>query len=105
VKQLAHCLYAESARHTGTDWSRNYVSYPDGRVRRLTPLETERLQGFPENWTMPKRAIDDLNKLDSARYHACGNAVTVPVAEWLGRRIETLHGPWLRERQADAAKS
>jgi DNA (cytosine-5)-methyltransferase 1 len=87
VKKLAHCLYAESARHTGTDWSRNYVAYPDGRVRRLTPLETERLQGFPDNWTMPKRRIDDLNKLDSARYHACGNAVSVPVAEWLGRRI------------------
>ncbi len=47
VKKLAHCLYAESARHTGTDWSRNYVSYPDGRVRRLTPLEAERLQGVP----------------------------------------------------------
>ena len=54
MKKLAHCLYAESARHTGTDWSRNYVSYPTGRVRRLTPLETERLQGFPDNWTMPK---------------------------------------------------
>jgi len=87
VKKLAHCLYAESARHTGTDWSRNYVAYPKGRVRRLTPLETERLQGFPDNWTMPKQRIDDVNKLDSARYHACGNAVTVNVAEWLGRRL------------------
>lgn len=87
VKKLAHCLYAESARHTGTDWSRNYVSYPDGRVRRLTPLETERLQGFPDGWTMPIHVMEDLNKLDSARYHACGNAVTVNVAEWLGTRI------------------
>lgn len=88
VKKLAHCVYAESARHTGTDWSRNYVSYPDeGRVRRLTPRETERLQGFPEDWTMPTQRIDDLSKLDSARYHACGNAVTVNVAEWLGHRI------------------
>ena len=87
VKKLAHCLYAESARHTGTDWSRNYVSYPDGRVRRLTPLETERLQGFPDNWTMPRMRIDNVNTLDSARYHACGNAVSVPVAEWLGHRI------------------
>ncbi|TYL50057.1 DNA (cytosine-5-)-methyltransferase [Nocardioides sp. BGMRC 2183] len=87
VKKLAHCLYAESARHTGTDWSRNYVSYPDGRVRRLTPLETERLQGFPDGWTNVDTFGGNIDKLDSARYHACGNAVTVNVAEWLGGRI------------------
>jgi DNA (cytosine-5)-methyltransferase 1 len=101
VKKLAHCLYAESARHTGTDWSRNYVAYPEGRVRRLTPLETERLQGFPDNWTMPKQRIDDLNKLDSARYHACGNAVTVDVAEWLGRRIVAACGDLAEPDEAD----
>lgn len=100
VKKLAHCLYAESARHTGTDWSRNYVSYPDGRVRRLTPLETERLQGFPDNWTMPKETTDNENTLDSARYHACGNAVSVPVAEWIGKRIVSELGAWLFEQQA-----
>lgn len=87
VKQLAHCLYAESARHTGTDWSRNYVSYPEGRVRRLVPLEAERLQGFPDNWTMPKERPEDQDKLDSARYHACGNAVTVNVAKWIAMRL------------------
>ena len=87
VKKLAHCLYAESGRHTGTDWSRNYVSYPEGRVRRLTPLEAERLQGFPDNWTIPKTRPEDLDKLDSARYHACGNAVTVSVAKWLAARL------------------
>lgn len=88
VKKLAHCLYAESARHTGTDWSRNYVSYPEGRVRRLTPLETERLQGFPDGWTDVPNSIKDLDRLDSARYHACGNAVTVDVAEWIGHRLK-----------------
>ena len=103
VKKLAHCLYAESARHTGTDWSRNYVSYPDGRVRRLTPLETERLQGFPENWTMPKQSIDNLDTLDSARYHACGNAVSVPVAEWLGHRLIGSLGSWLYECRSHTA--
>lgn len=92
VKKLAHCLYAESARHTGTDWSRNYVSYPEGRVRRLTPLETERLQGFPDNWTMPTHEMGNENTLDSARYHACGNAVSVPVAEWIGKRIMSVMG-------------
>jgi DNA (cytosine-5)-methyltransferase 1 len=100
VKKLAHCLYAESARHTGTDWSRNYVSYPEGRVRRLTPLEAERLQGFPDDWTLPKRQIDDVDRLDSARYHACGNAVTVQTVEWIGRRIVDELGPWLLEAQA-----
>lgn len=87
VKKLAHCLYAESARHTGTDWSRNYVSYPDGRVRRLTPLEAERLQGFPDGWTYLPKYAGDPDKLDSARYHACGNAVTVNVIEWIGQRL------------------
>jgi len=48
-------------------------------VRRLTPVECERLQGFPDGWT-------DLGP-DSRRYAALGDAVTVPVAEWIGRRI------------------
>lgn len=87
VKKLAHCLYAESARHTGTDWSRNYVSYPQGEVRRLIPLEAERLQGFPDGWTYLPRYAENPDKLDSARYHACGNAVTVNVIEWIGERL------------------
>lgn len=48
-------------------------------VRRLTPTECERLQGFPDGWTD--------GQSDSARYRQLGNAVTVPVAEWIGRRI------------------
>ena len=92
AKQLAHCVYAEGPRHTGTDWSRNYVSYPEeGQVRRLTPLESERLQGFPDNWTNVPLA-GSTEAVDSARYHACGNAVTVNVAEWLARRISTALG-------------
>ncbi len=50
-------------------------------VRRLTPLECERLQGLPDGWT-------DVNGAkDTKRYAAIGDAVTVPVAEWIGRRI------------------
>lgn len=83
AKELAHCVYAEGPRHTGTDWSRNYVSYPEsGEVRRLTPGESERLQGFPTGWT----DIYD-NTDDSKRYHACGNAVTVPVIAWIANRM------------------
>lgn len=88
VKSIAHCIYAESARHTGTDWSRNYVWYPDGRVRRFTPNEVERVQGFPENWTFPRHFDErQAEKINSLRYHAVGNAVTPPVAEWVGRRL------------------
>lgn len=52
-------------------------------VRRPTPVECERLQGFPDGWT----AIDGENTPDSPRYKAIGNAVCVNVAEWIGRRI------------------
>jgi len=51
----------------------------DGRVRRLTPVELERLQGLPDGWTEPGG--------DYQRYAALGDAVTVPVAEWLGRKL------------------
>lgn len=89
VKSIAHCIYAESARHTGTDWSRNYVWYPDGRVRRFTPNEVERVQGFPEDWTLPKDFdARQADRIDSLRYHAIGNAVTPPVAEWVGQRLK-----------------
>ena len=87
VQGIGYCLYACSPRHTGTDWSRTYVSYPEGRVRRLTPLETERVQGFPDGWTIPDSGYSDVDKVDSLRYHALGNAVTVPVAQWIGSRI------------------
>jgi site-specific DNA-cytosine methylase len=50
-------------------------------VRRLTPVECERLQSFPDGWTEPAGS-------DSARYKAMGNAVTVNVVQWiLGRMI------------------
>ena len=48
-------------------------------VRRLTPRECERLQGFPDDFTA--------GQADAPRYRQLGNAVAVPVAEWLGRRI------------------
>jgi DNA (cytosine-5)-methyltransferase 1 len=87
VQGLAYCLYACSARHTGTDWSRTYVTYPDGRVRRLTPRECEGIQGFPVDWTVSTKLTSDPDRLDSLRYHALGNAVTVNVAEWIASRV------------------
>ncbi|MFI6485180.1 DNA cytosine methyltransferase [Nonomuraea sp. NPDC050663] len=50
-------------------------------VRRLTPTECERLQGFPDGWT------DVPGCSDAARYRQMGNAVPVPLAEWVTRRI------------------
>ena len=46
------------------------------------------MQGFPENWTLPS-AFDErqIERIDSLRYHAIGNAVTPPVAEWVGKRL------------------
>jgi len=55
-----------------------YIPSPSG-VRRFTPTECERLQGFPDGWTA--------GQSDSVRYRQLGNAVTVNVAEWIGRRI------------------
>jgi DNA (cytosine-5)-methyltransferase 1 len=54
-------------------------------VRRLTPRECERLQGFPDDWT----ALDPDRRpiSDAARYRAIGNAVAVPVIAWIGRRL------------------
>jgi site-specific DNA-cytosine methylase len=46
-----------------------------GTVRRLTPVECERLQGFPDDWTV--------GQSDSSRYKQMGNAVAVPVVEWV----------------------
>jgi DNA (cytosine-5)-methyltransferase 1 len=52
----------------------------------MTPEECERLQGFPVGWTLPSH-MTDRPRIESKRYAALGNAVTVPVAEWLGKRI------------------
>lgn len=59
------------------------------RVRRLVPIECEKLQGFPPDWTLegvlPNQVL--VSQKDSPRYRQIGNAVTVNVAEWIGRRI------------------
>lgn len=86
VPKVAYCLAASSGRHTGTDWSRTYVADECG-VRRLTPLESERLQGFPDNWTLVSGIQGDSEEIDTLRYTAVGNAVSVPVIEWIAERI------------------
>ena len=57
-------------------------------VRRLTPVECERLQGFPDNHTrIPWRGKSAEDCPDGPRYKAIGNSKAVPVVRWLGRRI------------------
>jgi DNA (cytosine-5)-methyltransferase 1 len=52
-------------------------------IRKLTPMECERLQGFPDNYTNIKE-----NCPDGPRYKAMGNSMAVPVMQWIGKRIQ-----------------
>ena len=67
VGETHHTLRAGTKQSTGV--------VTESIVRRLTPLECERLQGFPDNWTE--------GQTDTNRYKQLGNAVAVPVVEWL----------------------
>jgi DNA (cytosine-5)-methyltransferase 1 len=60
------------------------------QVRRLTPTECERLQGFPDGYTnIPWRKKE--SPPDSARYKALGNSMAVPVMKWIGERINEVN--------------
>ena len=54
-------------------------------IRKLTPLECERLQGFPDDWTNVSR--NGKPAPDGPRYKAIGNSMAVPVMRWIGQRI------------------
>jgi len=57
-------------------------------VRRLTPVECERLQGFPDNWSrISWKGKPEEDCPDGPRYKACGNSMAVPVMRWIGERI------------------
>ena len=60
---------------TGSDLDKMGTVYVESSVRRLTPVECERLQGFPDGWTE--------GQSDSTRYKQMGNAVAVPVVDWI----------------------
>ena len=74
----------KATRYKGGGATRNGDGYGNGfgvgyAVRRLTPTECERLQGYPDGWTS--------HGSDTARYKALGNSVAVPVVEWIMRRL------------------
>jgi DNA (cytosine-5)-methyltransferase 1 len=60
-----------------------YIAINNKFVRRLTEIECERLQGFPDNYTNIKE-----NCPSGARYKALGNSMAVPVMRWIGQRID-----------------
>ena len=61
-------------------------------VRRLTPRECERLQGFPDDWSqIPWKGKPASECPDGPRYKACGNSMAVPVMRWIGSRINAKH--------------
>jgi DNA (cytosine-5)-methyltransferase 1 len=106
--EIASALLAAGARAGAGTTEETVVLLIDG-VRRLTPTECERIQGLPDNWTVPwgpsllearawhelpadeRRAAatpwDPPNRLDTPRRSACGDAVNAAVAEWIGRRL------------------
>ena len=83
--------FAISEDQSSTLISRGPNAVMNSNVRRLTPLECERLQGFPDNWTDLGEWTDTKGKLhkpsDSPRYKALGNSIALPFWFWLLRRI------------------
>ena len=85
-RSYTDCLYSSYA----TKWNGNAAAnngslfvVQDDRLRRLTPLECERLMGFPDDYTN----IDGAKRTN--RYQAIGNSWSVPVIKWIGNRIIT----------------
>lgn len=68
----------------GTGGNQIPIIHTDGFVRKLTPLECERLQGLPDNWTL----IDDKSCSDTARYKAIGNGMAQPCADFVMKNIK-----------------
>jgi len=83
-REYTDCLYSAYA----TKWNGNAAAYngslyisQNDRIRRLIPIECERLMGFPDNYTLIK------GNSDTNRYHAVGNSWAVPVVKWIGQKI------------------
>lgn len=84
-REYTDCLYAAY----GTKWNGNAAAYngslyvaQNGRIRRFTPLECERLMGFPDNYTLIN------GHSDTNRFQAIGNSWAVPVVKWIGKQID-----------------
>ena len=89
VENMAQTLKARDYKDPQTMIGGGYNM--ETAVRRLTPLECERLQGFPDGWTDIGEWTDSKGKLhkeaDSPRYKALGNSIALPFWQYLARRI------------------
>ena len=84
--QIAGALAAESGMK-----QQNYLASTTMQVRRLTPTECERLQGFPDGWTaIPWKKKNAEDCPDGPRYKALGNSMAVNCMEWIGERINAI---------------
>jgi DNA (cytosine-5)-methyltransferase 1 len=81
IKEMGETCQTVSARW-GTGGGNVPIASDSMRVRRLTPIECERLQGFPDDYTNIKEKTPD-----GSRYKALGNSMAVPVMKWIGQRI------------------
>lgn len=84
-REYTDCLYAAY----GTKWNGNAAAYngslyiaQNDKIRRFTPLECERLMGFPDNYTLIN------GNSDTNRFQAIGNSWAVPVVTWIGKQID-----------------
>ena len=83
-------LRAESKRGDNEPHIQLHNAEPTMAVRRLTPLECERLMGWPDDHTRYK--ADGTEQTDGHRYKQCGNGVASPVAQWIGKHLLKLEG-------------
>ncbi|KRV35589.1 cytosine methyltransferase [Pseudomonas aeruginosa] len=86
---VAATLEATAGRSRGAGTPVGMLANSGSAVRRLTPRECERLQGFPDDYTLiPWRGKPATECPDGPRYKAIGNSKAVPVVRWIGRRIQ-----------------
>jgi DNA (cytosine-5)-methyltransferase 1 len=78
-------LRAEAKRGDNEPHIAIHGGEPTMAVRRLTPLECERLMGWPDNHTLTK--ADGTIQADTHRYKQCGNGVASPVAQWIAKHL------------------
>ena len=91
IPQIASTLQGSSKGSRG--WRNDAEGMAGGHivpdhmsVRRLTPVECERLMGWPDEWTAP----EGVKASDSKRYAACGDGIVAPVAFWIADRIRMI---------------
>jgi len=86
---VAGTLIRHNGQGAGETQNAAFVLTPALTVRRLTPVEHERLQGFPDGYTaIPWKGKPAAECPDTPRYKALGNSMAVPVMRWIGARID-----------------